>query len=116
MAATNFHPVQPIVEVVETVGQKTPSLKPAPSARALKTTTKYTRNSQPKESIYQKPQKKPNSEKNQKKTEIRSRGPREKAKARLPRGRLTIPEKAYHRTQPHTKVIVPEPYRPGPRA
>jgi len=66
IAATNFHPVQPIVEAVETVGEKTPGLKPAPSARALKTTTKYTRNSQPKESIYRKPKKKPNSEKNQK--------------------------------------------------
>jgi len=64
-AATNFHPVQPIVEAVETVGEKTPGLKPAPSARALKTITKYTRNSQPRENIYQKPKKKPNSEKNQ---------------------------------------------------
>jgi len=42
MAARNFHPVQPIVEAVETVGEKTPGLKPAPSARALQTTTKYT--------------------------------------------------------------------------
>ena len=65
MAAKNFHPVQPIVEAVETV-EKTPGLKPASSAQALKTTTKYTRNSQPKESIYQKPKKKPNSKKNQK--------------------------------------------------
>jgi len=42
MAATNFHPVQPIVEAVETVGEKTAGLKPAPSARALNTATKYT--------------------------------------------------------------------------
>jgi len=41
MAATNFHPVQPIAEVVETVGEKTPGLKPVPSAQGLKTTTKY---------------------------------------------------------------------------
>jgi len=41
MAATNFNPVQRIVKGVETVGEKTPGLKPAPSARALKTTTKY---------------------------------------------------------------------------
>jgi len=46
-------------------GRKAPGLKPAPSARALQTATKYTRNSQPKESIWQKPKKKPNSEKNQ---------------------------------------------------
>jgi len=59
MAATNFHPVQPIVKAVETVGEKTPGLKPAPSARALKTTTKYTRNSQQKECIYRKPKKNP---------------------------------------------------------
>jgi len=45
---------------------KTPGLKPAPSAQALKTTAKCTRNSQPKENIYQKPKEKPNSEKNQK--------------------------------------------------
>jgi len=58
MAATNFHPVQLIVKTVETVGEKkTPGLKPAPSAQALKTTTKYTRNSPPKESPYQKPKK-----------------------------------------------------------
>ena len=42
MAATNFHPVQPIVKAVETVGEKTRGLKPTPSALALKTTTKYT--------------------------------------------------------------------------
>jgi len=47
--------------------RKTPGLKPAPSARALKTTTQYSRSSQPKESIYQKTKQKPNSEKNQKK-------------------------------------------------
>jgi len=52
--------------VVEIMGKKNPGLKPAPSATALKTTTKYKRNSQPKESIYQKPKKKPNSEKNEK--------------------------------------------------
>ena len=32
-------------------GRKTPGLKPAPSARALKTATKYTRNLRPKESV-----------------------------------------------------------------
>ena len=66
MAVTNFHPVQLIVKVVETVGEKTRGLKPAPSARVLKTTTKYSWNSRPKESIYRKPKKWPYSEKNQK--------------------------------------------------
>jgi len=47
-------------------GRKTLGPKDAPSAGALKTRTGFTRNSQPKESIYQKPKKKPNSEKNQK--------------------------------------------------
>jgi len=66
MAATNFHPVLPIVEAMDSVGEKTPGLQPVPSAQALKTSTKYTRNSLLKESIYQKPKKQPNSEKNQK--------------------------------------------------
>jgi len=41
MAGTNFHPVQPIVKAVETVG-KAPGLKPGQSARAQKTPTKCT--------------------------------------------------------------------------
>jgi len=55
MAKTSFHPLQPIVEAVEPVGEKTPGLNPAQRAMALKTTTQYTRKLRQKEKIYQKP-------------------------------------------------------------
>jgi len=66
MAATNFHPVQPIMEAVETVGEKTPGLKPAPSALALTTTNKIYLELATKRKHLLKTQQKPNTEKNQK--------------------------------------------------
>jgi len=89
-------------------GRKTLGLKPAPSARALKTTTKYTRNSRPKESIYRKPKKNPTVRKT-KKTQIRRRSTRESPSAAKA---FNNPNCKHHRTQPYSRVIVPGPYRP----
>src|ERR1700712_2965322 len=94
MAATNFHPVQPIVKAVETVGEKPPCLKPAPSARALKTTTKHTRNPRPKETSTKNPRKNPTVRKT-KNTKPVEETP---GKAHPPQRPLTIPNCKHHRT------------------
>jgi len=68
MAATNIHPVQPIVEVVETVGEKPPWSKThtkRPGAKKLEQNIHETYNQ--KKATTEKPKKKPNREKNQKK-------------------------------------------------
>jgi len=89
--------------------QNTPGLKPAPSARVLKITTKYRTNSQPKESICQKPKQNPIVRKTKKpKSVVEAPG-----KAHPPQRSLTIPEYAYHGTQPPKKVNVSEPYDLG---
>jgi len=66
MAAINIHPVQPIVEAVETVGENPWSKTRTKRPGAKNYNRKYTRNAHPKGSIYRKHKEKPNSEKNQK--------------------------------------------------
>jgi len=65
MAATNFQPVQPIVEAVETVGEN-PWSKTRTKRPGAKNYNKIYIKPVTKRNIYQKPKKKPNSEKNQK--------------------------------------------------
>ena len=111
MAARNFHPVQPIVTAVETVGKNPRS----------KTRTKYP-GAENYNKIYKKlttkgktssknPRRNPTGRKT-KKSQIEVEAPE---KAHPPQRPLTIHGYANHRPQPRTKVIVPEQYRPGPR-
>ena len=80
MAATNFRPVQPIVKAVETVGEIPLVYNPhqAPGRSKLQQNIQETHNQEKK--IYQKPKKKPYSEKNQK-YQIRRRNARESPSA-----------------------------------
>ena len=81
MAATNFHPVQPIVEAVETVGEKNPWSKTRTKRPGAENYNKiYMKPATKRKASTKNPRNNPTVRKT-KKTQIRSRGPRESPSA-----------------------------------